>query len=126
MPLIIEENKRPSFGQKFSNAVGAGLQGAGQLYQQQQQNQQQQLQKQAISKLLGEGSENLPLEFQKMAYESQLKQQQAANELQGKKDEKIKPFEGAFDILNRMKALRKKGNLGIGSTFSLLFYVGDI
>lgn len=42
MVQIIESNKRPSFGQKFSNAVGAGLQGANQLYQQHQGQLQQQ------------------------------------------------------------------------------------
>lgn len=39
MIQIIQENKRPSLGQKFSNALGVGLQGAGQIMQQNQQQQ---------------------------------------------------------------------------------------
>src|SRR5260221_14539111 len=37
---------RKSLGEKFSNAVGVGLQGAGQLYQQHQQKKQQEMQMQ--------------------------------------------------------------------------------
>jgi hypothetical protein len=45
MVQVLESRKRPSFGQKFSNAVGAGLQGGQQLMQQQQQ---QKMQQQAV------------------------------------------------------------------------------
>lgn len=46
------------------------------------------------------------------------KQNIQAEALRGKQEEKIIPLQGAMDTLNRMKALRKKGNLGIGSTYS--------
>ncbi len=68
MVQIIESNKRPSFGQKFSNAVGAGVQGANQLYQQHKE-------KEALSKALGPDSAGLPRDFQKMTYEAKLKQE---------------------------------------------------
>jgi len=76
MIQVLESNKKPSFGQKFINALGVGLQGANELYQQHQE-------KEALRGVLGNEGANLPRDFQKMAYESKLKQQQAANELQG-------------------------------------------
>lgn len=67
MVQIIQELERgPSLGQKFSNAVGAGIQQAGQLYQQHQE-------KESISKLLGPESANLPRDFQKLMLEKNYK-----------------------------------------------------
>ena len=66
---------------------------------------------------------NLEKESQerRFKHEMDLEEKKFENELNKnnkKKEEKILPLQGAVDILNRMKSLRKKGNLGIGSTYS--------
>lgn len=66
---------------------------------------------------------NLEQESQqrRFAHEMDLEQKKFDNELNKKntkKEEEILPLRGAMDTLNRMKLLRKKGNLGIGSTYS--------
>jgi hypothetical protein len=89
MPIqVLENNKKPSFGQRSSNAVGAALQGGQQLMQQHQE-------KEALRGALGDEAVDLPRDFQKMAYESKLKQQQQTDKLQGE-EEGIKTLEDAF------------------------------
>lgn len=96
MPIqVLESNKKPSFGQKFSNAVGAGLQSGNQLMQQYQLQQQQAQEKEALRGLLGEEYANAPRDFQKMAYESKLKQQEQAEKLQGEENQ-LKILEDTF------------------------------
>lgn len=85
MVQIIQAPQRgPSLGQKFSNAIGAGLQQGQQLMQQHQQ-------KQALEE---EGiSGNLPPEFQKLAYESKLKEQENARKLSGDQEIEARDYD---------------------------------
>jgi len=122
MIQILQEKRKPSFGQQFSQAVGSGLEMMGGLEAkrlQEQKNQQ-------IKNLTGM---DVPPELHQKAFEAamqrQLQQekygfesQKAGEKLKGEQQEKIAPLQGAMETLNRMKSLRKKGNLGIGSTYS--------
>jgi|SRR5687767_11852685 len=129
MVQIIQENKRPSFGQKFSNAIGAGLQGGSELMKQYQSNKMNEQAIEAGKQLLGMDISGFDPETRKALIVEGLKQKGAenlqsskfANEMQKnqeKQQQNLAPLQGAMDTLNRMKALRKKGNLGIGSTYS--------
>ncbi len=129
MVQIIEENRKPSFGENFSQAIGGALQGAGQFQEHLKSQKMNQQAIQTANKLLGMDTSGFDPETRKQLVLQKFKQEgdlnlqsnKFANEMQKnteKKDEEILPLEGAFDILNRMKALRKKGNLGIGSTYS--------
>jgi len=147
---IIQEHRRPpkpSFGQKLSAGVGRGLDIGSQMMQQHQQQQADQQKKQAIAQLLGQGSENLPPELQKLMYESMQKGEFAesdaarkfqyeselqrqkfehdnktkADELAGKNQEKIAPLQNALESINQMRNIRKKGNLGFGSSVKGIF-----
>lgn len=69
--------KSPSLGQRLSQGVGRGLEMGSQLYKEHQQ-------KEAVKNLLGEKHSNLPPEFQKLAYEYQLKGENEAAERAGK------------------------------------------
>lgn len=53
MPQIIQENRRPSFGQQFSQAIGAGLNANSQIMQQKQQQEKNSQANQMASELLG-------------------------------------------------------------------------
>jgi len=125
MIQVLQENKRPSLGQKFSNALGVGLQGTNQLYQQNQALEQQKQRNSKLSELLGydvsQLPENMQMEALKNKFASQLQGEKFENETQKKAQElqgKLEPLQGAMDVLGRMRQLRKKGNLGIGSTYS--------
>lgn len=118
MIQILDENRRRTPAENFASAFGGLLQQGNQFMQQQKQMQEQAKQKAAIAKVLGVEHQDLPLEFQKMAYESQLKGNEAAKKLQGEQQEKLQPLQGALDIIGQMRNLRKKNNLGIGATFS--------
>ena len=126
---IIPNRKGPSFGQKFSNAIGAGLQGVSQMYQQHQANEMQGQRNQQLNQLSGMDISALPENMQqeilkaKFAKELQsdkygFENQKKADELRGKQEENIKPLEGALDTVAQMRKLRKKGNLGIGTNYS--------
>ncbi len=122
MVEIIQEKRRPSFGERVNRGLGTALQAGSQFMQQQQAESQKQQEQEAIARALGDEASGLPRDFQKMAYESQLKGQEQGNKLRGAKEEKneeaIGLLSGAIDTVNRMKQLRKKGNLGIGATYS--------
>jgi hypothetical protein len=129
MVQIIQENKRPSFGQKFSNAVGVGLDIGSQMMQQNEAKKINQQANQMASELLGFDTSGLDPKAREQLIIQAFKQQgaenlqsgkfkQEAEALRGKKEEQLLPLQGAMDTLNRMKVLRKKGNLGIGSTYS--------
>lgn len=92
MVQIIQENRKPSFGEKFSQAVGTGL-GLGSEIMQRRSEQE------ALSNILGPEAANLPRDFQKMAYQSQLQRQQLSEKLQGEdllEQESLKTLENAF------------------------------
>ena len=109
MPNIIEENRKPSFGQKFAGGINKGLQF---LQSEQTINAQNEALKKAdFADLIG-----LPPELQKIGFEQRLKDQRPNKEQQEKK-EKFTELQGAMDRLNQMIALRKKGNLGKGIPF---------
>lgn len=129
MIQIIQEKRKPSFGEKFSNAVGAGIQGADQIMQGIESGRRNEQAIQTANQLLGFDTSGLDPDTRKALMLQGFKQQgemdlannKFANEMQKTNQdtqEKVKPLEGALDILNQMKSLRKKGNLGIGSTYS--------
>jgi len=126
---IIQENRRPSFGQKFSNAVGTGLESGSQLMQGMQAQKRESEAAKTASQLLGFDASSLDPQTRNQLVMEAFKQQGAENlqsnkfahelqKTQQKQEEGIAPLQGAMDILNRMKGLRKKGNLGIGSNIS--------
>lgn len=106
MPLIIEENKRPSFGQKFSNAVGAGLQGAQQLYQQHQKKQQQQQAAQTAKEKFGIDITGFDPETQKALMVEAFKQQGKGTRDLQKQDFVNQLFGGGQPQSNQGSALR--------------------
>lgn len=133
MIQIIKENRPDSFGQKFSNAIGAGLQGGSELIQKHEQNQKNQQANQMAQQLLGFDTSGVDpktrdqLIMEKFRQEGALnlqenKYKQDADALIQKTDkenrENIEPLRGAMDALNRMKLLRKKGSLGVGASYS--------
>lgn len=117
--------KKPSFGQRFSNAIGSGLEMVQQQQQQQKQMQQMQ-QENEVAKQMGfdlSGITDPKTRQQMFGLAMQGKNQQELETLKqqgkpNKKEDSIALLEGAMGTLNRMKQLRKKGNLGIGSTIS--------
>jgi hypothetical protein len=145
--IIQARPQAPTIGQKLSGGVGRGLEMGSQMMQQYQQQQADQQKKQAIAQLLGQGSENLPPELQKLMYESMQKgefeetdaarkfqyeselQRQKyghenkakADELAGKNQEKIAPLQNALESIKQMRNIRKKGNLGFGSAVKGIF-----
>lgn len=130
MIQIISEKRKPSLGEKFSNAAGVGLE---QLSKFSKENKQ----KEAIGKL-GIDS-NLSPEFQKMAlqakYDEQYQkkqldfendkfskqQKEKIDKLQGKKAEKIEPLKNAIKSIDEMIQIRGKGKLGFANRFTSLF-----
>lgn len=134
MVQIIDENKRPSFMQSIMGGIADN---AGEAFEKYQKGMQQQTQNkqsnQMASQLLGFDTTGLDpktrdqLIMQAFRQQGDLKLQEdkftrEADALRGKKEQeshaKIEPLRGAMDVLNRMKALRKKGSLGVGSSYS--------
>jgi hypothetical protein len=121
--LLPPVEKKHSFGQKFSNAIGSGLE----MAQQHQQQKQQMQQENEVAKQMGfdlSGITDPKTRQQMFGLAMQGKNQKELESLkqQGKPNKQEENpsvlLEGAMDTLNRMKQLRKKGNLGIGSTIS--------
>jgi len=126
MVQIIEENKRPSFMQHIMGGLADNIGPAIEKYQQ---NQNQTQQNKLASQLLGFDASSLDPQTRNQMLMESFKQQGAeniqrnkfANEMQKNQEKQLEnlvPLQGAMDTLNRMKLLRKKGNLGIGSTYS--------
>ncbi len=86
------QQRQPSLSERFSSALGTGLQQGSQMMQQQQQN--QALQQAGIP-------QNLPPEFQKLSYASQLKKKEEAEKLQGIEAKKKKEHEELQPKLNK-------------------------
>ncbi len=142
MVQIIEENRKPSFGQRLSQGVGRGLEMGSQLMQahQQEQKQAQQFQQenQAVQQLIGKDISGVrdpkmrqafvemalqaQQQQQKYDFESQLAETQSGRKTQEEqskilqeKQEKLLPLESALENVQQMKSIRKKGNLGTGT-----------
>ena len=106
-----------TFGGEFAKALGGGAgKGFSESNDTQQRLKQEKLQEERENtKLQLQHQMNKELQQQKYEFESE----KAGRKLREEKEANIAPLQGAMDTLNRMKALRKKGNLGIGSTYSL-------
>lgn len=143
--------RKPTFGQRLSQGVGRGLEIGNQLMQQHQQKEQTKKlseltgidlagvnpeTQQSILKLVLEGRQGLSeqnnrfehetnLQNQKYSFEEQLMKNKPLSQadLKAQKDseETYNSLKGAQDSLNRMKSLRKKGNLGRGSAARGIF-----
>jgi len=113
----------------MQSVMGGLAENIGPAVEKYQQNQNQAQQNKLASQLLGVDASGLDPKTRNQMIMESFKQQgaenlqsnkfkQEAEALRGKKEEKTLPLQGAMDTLNRMKSLRKKGNLGIGSTYS--------
>lgn len=142
MVQILEEG-RPSFVQSLLGGLAEGIPGALQQYQQQKKQiadmqreneaakrfgidlsgiNDPNMRKQALTFAL-QGEQNKQksaLDFQNQVFLENLKQGFESEKLSGKNKEKLAPFQGALEVLDRMRELRSGGNLGIGATFSPL------
>jgi hypothetical protein len=128
MIQVLQENKRPSLGQKFSNALGVGLQGANQLYQQHQAQEQQKQRNSQLSELLGydvsQLPENMQMEALKNKFASQLQGEKfgfeneaTGNKLRGEQEQKEaskKITQGAFDRIAQLIPKVGKGSGVLG------------
>lgn len=95
MPIqVLESNKKPSFGQRFSNAVGAGLQGGNQLMQHHQQQKMQQQAVQTAKEKLGIDITGFDPDTQKALLVEAFKQQGKGNRDVQKQDFVNKLFGG--------------------------------
>jgi hypothetical protein len=126
MVQVLPSLKGPSRGQRFSDVIGQGLQNFAQ--QEQQQKKASQLQKLTGMDAPPEFQEAIfknmlqqQLQEQKYGFESKLadeagqrKLKEAGEKLRGEEE----PLRGALDVVGRMRAIRKKGNLGIGTNYS--------
>jgi hypothetical protein len=106
MVQILENRKAPSFGQKFSNAVGAGLQGAGQLYQQHQAQQQQAQAAKTAKDMFGIDITGFDPDTQKALLVEAFKQQGKSGRDLQKQEFATKLFSGGQPQSNQGDALR--------------------
>ena len=129
MVQILQENKRPSFGQKFSNAVGVGLQGANDFMQKKQAQEQQQQRNAQLQQLTGMDISSLPENMQqevlKSVFAKELQgekygfeNEKAGQKLRGEQEEKNaskKITQGAFDRIAQLipKVGKGSGILGM-------------
>ena len=109
--------KKQSFGQRFNQSLDAGMDILDQHLQGRQEELKTQRENEAIKKLIGEDLSGIrdPKLRQKIVEVSQeaqarkeVEKQKRVNELQGK----VAPLAGAVDAINRMREIRKGGNLG--------------
>jgi hypothetical protein len=129
MPIqVLESNKKPSFGQRFSNAVGAGLQSGQQLMQQRNAQKMQGERNKQINQLAGMDISNLPENIQqeffknKFAKELQadkyrFENQKKGEELRGKQEQEEaskKITQGAFDRIAQLIPKVGKGSGVLG------------
>lgn len=127
MVQIIQEKRNPSFGEKFSNAVGGGLQVGNQIMQGAQTQQAQQKRNEQIKKLTGM---DVAPEFQEKAFEAAMQRQlqkekygfesdKAAEKLKGEKLEEDESKQITQDAFNRLVDLYP--SLGRGSNIMGMF-----
>lgn len=117
-----------SFGQRINEGLGAGLDTL-QQYQQMAEEQEQQQQKQIrdqkfadeVKRLYDIDVSGLPLEeMSKFALEGFKGQQNAENagkKLREEKKGEITSLQGALSSVDEMMKIRRKGNLGLGTSF---------
>ncbi len=128
MVQIIQENKRPTFGQQLNEGLGRGLETLQQYQQmakEQEELQQQQAKQQKfadeVQRLYGIDVSALPLEemskFALEGFKGSQKAEETARKFKGEKEEKLIPLEGALSSIDEMINIRKKGNLGLGVGF---------
>lgn len=128
MVQILPAKRGSSFGQKFSNAVGTGIQGASQLYQQKQAQEQQQQRNSQLQKLTGMDISSLPENMQqevlKSVFAKELQgekygfeNEKAGQKLRGEQEEKNaskKITQGAFDRIAQLIPKVGKGSGVLG------------
>lgn len=121
MIQVLQDRAGPTRNERFNKGVSMGMKMLGDIEGKQQE--EQKFDK--LKQLTGMDLSGLPPEMQQKAFESSMQRQlqsdkyghesqKAAEKLRGE----TAPLEGAMDVLNRMKDLRKKGNLGIGASYS--------
>jgi len=147
MVQIIQENRRPGFAENFAQVLSGGMKGLNNYFESQEAKdslnkendsldkendflskmgfdvsgvKDKDLRKQLLQAGLAQQKQeqkfgqDVDLQKQKYDFENQAK----AEKLRGENKEKLAPLQGAKDTLKRMKSLRKKGNLGIGASYS--------
>lgn len=128
MIQIIQEKRKPSFGEKFSNAIGTGIQGANQIMQGLEANNQAAQRRAQLQSLTGIDA---PEEFQQKAFEAAMQRQLqkekygyeadiAAQKLKGEKNEEQEAHQLTQNAFNRLVDLYP--SLGRGS--DILGYFG--
>ena len=121
---MLQEKRRPSVSDRLMGEINQGLQ---QRQQQQQMQQENQRLEQRFGQKFSNDPETRKLEI-KYALEGENDLNKIAAQLQGKKNEgpskediqrqdEISNLQGAMQSVQKMKQLRKKGNLGRGSSF---------
>lgn len=111
MVEIIPERRRPSTAEKFSSAVGTGLDQGNKLYQQQQED--TALKEMGLGHLAG-----LSPELKKLALAEELKGRRS------KKEADTQKFTTGLDVIQQMRSILDKGNVGRGSAF-MGFFPGE-
>ena len=85
MIQVLDENRKRTAGENFAQAFSGLLNQGAQFMQGQRE-------KEALRGVLGEEGADLPRDFQKMAYESKLKQQQQSQKLQGESQQEEQTY----------------------------------
>lgn len=129
MIQIIESNRKPTAGEKFSSAVSGGIKSGAQFMQQlrakQQQEEQTQLRNQKLKELTGMDLSGLSEPMQQKALESAFQRQlqgekfgfeseKAGQKLRGEQEEKDASKNITQDAFNRMAQLIPKVGMGSG------------
>ncbi len=120
---IIKENRKPTFGQKLSEGIGRGIEGAQRLADEMQAEKKQAARREQIKNLTGMELDDPDL--QKIAFQTQMdrelkedeysyKAKEAAEKLKGENEAKRTPLKGALSSIDEMMKIRRKGNLGLG------------
>ena len=138
--IIRRSQTKPSIGERFSKAVGQGLE-AYDEYEKKEESKASMAKENAYAKKLGldlegitnpkirekafEEAHKRDLQREKYGFESELSEskyqrqgEEQAAKLKGEKSQKMAPFESGLQTVNEMRNLRKSGNLGIGASYS--------
>lgn len=124
---VLPAVQRKSFGDRLNEGIGRGLETAQRFQQESKQQQAKARDRETVKKLTSMDLEDP--EMQKEAFKNYLQQQlqeqkygyeaeKAGQKLREEKQEKLMPLQGALSSVQQMKKLRKKGNLGVGATYS--------
>jgi len=125
MVQIIEERRSPSTGERLaggaSNIAQAFAQYMGTQKQKELQAQEKMKIGQQLSDITGMNLTALPESFQQEAFKQFLTGQREEEGKLRKAQEEVAPLQSALETVDRMRSIRKKGNLGIPSKFSKYF-----